>query len=152
MAIQSVDLDNRRGSSHTTESVRVEATPCFLPNHSDPDEGRYIFGYLVRVTNEGDEPVQLLGRRWIITDADGESNEVQGEGVIGVQPTIEPGATHEYTSFCPLATEWGTMEGAYLMVRADGSAFDAKIARFYLVAGADEVGQARTELSQDKWL
>jgi len=148
MGIPGTDLDRRRGSVHTTESVRVEATPCYLPNHSDPNAGRYIFGYLVRITNEGDEPVQLLGRHWIITDANGETHEVQGEGVIGVQPTIEPGGAHEYTSFCPLGTEWGTMEGTYLMVRADGSAFDARVARFYLVADAEKPGRAGTAMSR----
>ncbi|CAE7262685.1 mscS [Symbiodinium necroappetens] len=143
MSIAGMNLDTGHGSLTVTEGVRVEASPCFLPNHSNPDEGRYIFGYLIRVSNDGEAPVQLLERHWRIADANGETHEVRGEGVIGVQPRIEPGETHEYTSFCPLGTRWGTMEGSYLMVRDDDSVFDARVGRFYLVAEEDEVEKAR---------
>ena len=134
MGIAEFELDVDRGSECVTDGVRVCATPTYLDRHSDPKEGRFIFGYFVRITNEGATPVQLLERTWHITDADGQSQLVQGEGVIGVQPRLGVGETHEYTSFCPLGTPWGTMEGSYLMVRDDGSVFDAAISRFYLVA------------------
>lgn len=152
MSIAGMNLDTGHGSSVVTEGVRVEACPCFLPNHSNPDEGRYIFGYLIRITNSGDTPVQLLERHWHIADANGETHEVRGEGVIGVQPRLEPGESHEYTSFCPLGTRWGTMEGSYLMVRDDDSAFDARVGRFYLVAEERDVERARQEFAHDQWL
>jgi len=152
MANVEVELDSIRGSDVVTESVRVRTYPCFLPKHSDPDEQQFIFGYCVRISNEGCENVQLLERRWQITDAEGKSHDVQGEGVIGIQPVIEPGETYEYTSFCPLPTRWGTMEGAYLMVRDDGSVFDANIDRFYFVAEDDEVEGAKKGFTDANWI
>jgi ApaG protein len=144
MSFDTFELDHARSSETVTSGVRVRVTPCFMDRHSSPDEGRFIFGYHVRITNEGDSPAQLLERSWLITDADGNSQEVQGEGVIGLQPRLEVGESHEYTSFCPLGTRWGTMEGAYTMTRDDGTLFEAKIDRFYLVAEDRDVERARS--------
>ena len=93
---------------------------------------KFVFGYRITIRNEGDSTVQLLSRHWHIIDADGEQHEVRGEGVIGHTPVLEPGQEFEYTSFCPLETEWGTMEGEYQMMRDDGWMFEAKIGRFIL--------------------
>ena len=125
------------GSDTTTAGVRVTVRPSFEPEQSDRHQRQFIFSYRIRITNEGDQPVQLLARRWTIIDAHGGSEVVEGPGVLGRQPRIGPGESHEYTSVCPLRTSWGTMEGVYFMKREDGTAFEASIARFYLVPPAD---------------
>lgn len=114
--------------------VRVRVRPEYLPEHSDPAASRYVFGYRVRVTNESAEPVTLISRHWMIVDGDGDRHEVQGDGVVGRQPRLEPGEAFDYASFCPLETRWGTMEGVYHMRCDNGAMFDATVARFFLVA------------------
>lgn len=123
-----------KGSEAVTRGVRVRVWPSYLPDQSDPQRARYVFAYKVRVTNETDEPLRLISRKWRIIDADGEEKSVEGEGVVGQQPTIAPSESFEYSSFCPLETGWGTMEGQYTLEQPDASTFDAAIARFYLVA------------------
>src|SRR3954468_24814229 len=119
-------------SDMTTNGVRIGATAYYLPDESDPDDRKFVFGYTIVIVNTGDEPVQLLTRHWVIIDALGRREEVQGDGVIGQQPRLMPGKAFKYQSFCPLKTPWGTMEGTYRMVRDDGTTFDVKVARFYL--------------------
>jgi ApaG protein len=119
-------------SKATTEGVTVQVTARYSDEHSSPLANHWFFLYTIRIRNDGAEDVQLLSRHWIITDATGEVREVQGEGVVGKQPVISPGEAFEYTSGCPLETPFGEMEGTYQMVRADGSAFEARIARFEL--------------------
>jgi len=108
----------------------------YVPEHSDPDQGGWLFAYTVKIANDGEETVQLLTRHWIITDANGKVEEVEGPGVIGAQPVLEPGQSFEYTSACPLRTAFGTMHGSYGMVVQDGTnadeTFDAEIAAFSL--------------------
>jgi len=103
------------GSDVVTRGVRVRVTPSFLPERSDADHGVWVFQYRVRISNESDTPVTVLSRRWVIVDADGERQEVRGDGVIGQQPTIMPGQEFQYSSYCPLGTSWGTMEGQYTL-------------------------------------
>lgn len=122
------------GSEAITEGVRISVEPSYMPDHSNPAEPQYLFAYRVRIVNEGEAPVTLISRAWRIVDAEGEPSEVRGPGVIGEQPTIAPGETYEYASYCPLKTPWGTMEGSYRMRRPSGDSFDAAISRFYLVA------------------
>jgi ApaG protein len=86
----------------------------------------------VRITNQGDDVVQLVSRHWIIRDAAGREQEVRGPGVVGAQPVLEPGQAFEYTSFCPLPTSSGTMHGSFQMVTAEGEGFDAAVAPFVL--------------------
>jgi len=119
-------------SEATTEGVHVHVTARYSEEHSSPLANHWFFLYTIRITNEGAEPVQLLSRHWIITDATGQVREVQGDGVVGKQPVIEPGESFEYTSGCPLETPFGRMEGTYQMVRADGGDFSVRIARFEL--------------------
>lgn len=131
-------------SDTTTEGVRVGAAAFYLPNESDPDERRYVFGYNIVIANLGEQPAQLLTRHWVIIDAHGRRDDVRGDGVVGQTPRLEPGQAFKYQSFCPLKTPWGTMEGTYQMRRDDGTTFDAHIGRFYLRApGAEEKAPRR---------
>jgi ApaG protein len=116
----------------TTEEVQIDVRPQYHAEKSKPEAKQYFFSYLVRVTNLSDAPTQLVSRRWVITDGAGEVHEVEGPGVIGEQPWIEPGKTFEYESFCPLPTPTGNMRGHYRMERKDGKKFDAKIPLFFL--------------------
>ena len=115
-----------------TDSIRVSVQTRYLADQSNPDERRYVFSYTVSIHNSGKTGAQLLTRQWLITDADGRLQEVQGDGVIGEQPHISPGETHTYTSGSIIETPVGTMEGRYGMVSADGQQFDATIPVFRL--------------------
>ncbi|HEV7301969.1 MAG TPA: Co2+/Mg2+ efflux protein ApaG [Tepidisphaeraceae bacterium] len=119
-------------SDTTSDGIRVGATAYFLPERSEPDERRFVFGYTIVIANVGERAAQLVSRRWIIIDAAGRREQVEGPGVVGQTPKLAPGEAFKYQSFCPLKTDWGTMEGAYQMVRDDGEAFEAKIDRFFL--------------------
>ncbi len=119
-------------SEAVTRGVRVEVRSEVVPARSDPARGQWFFAYTIRIENEGAETVRLLSRHWVITDANGKVEEVRGPGVVGEQPVLEPGDAHEYTSYCPLGTPFGTMEGTYQMVAASGARFDARIAPFTL--------------------
>jgi len=110
----------------------VNVTPQFLPEHSQPDEQHYVFAYTVRIRNTGEEAAQLISRHWVITDANNKIEEVQGLGVVGEQPTLQPGQSFEYTSGCPLETPVGSMRGTYHCVGADGTQFNADIPEFVL--------------------
>jgi ApaG protein len=121
-----------RGSDTTTEGIRVQVRTAYLADRSSPREHQFYFSYTITISNVGDTTAQLVSRHWIITDADGEVQEVRGEGVVGHQPVLEPGSGFEYTSYCPLRTNVGTMHGSYQMVRPDGGTFDARIAPFTL--------------------
>ena len=119
-------------SEALTRGIRVRIDSRFESGRSDPEAGTWFFSYTVRIRNEGHETVQLISRHWIITDADGEVEEVRGPGVIGQQPVLAPGQSFEYTSGCPLGTSFGTMQGTYQMVSRSGEAFDVEIAPFAL--------------------
>ena len=103
-------------------AVGVKVITTYLPRHSRPEQGQYAFAYTITISNEGDVPVQLLSRHWIITDADSAVQEVRGQGVVGEQPLILPGKFFRYTSGATLATPVGRMEGSYTMVRRGDSA------------------------------
>ncbi|HCS12552.1 MAG: Co2+/Mg2+ efflux protein ApaG [Zetaproteobacteria bacterium CG06_land_8_20_14_3_00_59_53] len=112
--------------------IDVNVRPEYAEEHSDAVEGRFVFIYHVNIRNTGSISAQLLRRHWIITDADGQVQEVEGEGVIGEQPDIPPGGEHAYKSFCVLDTPIGCMQGSYRMKAADGTAFEAPIPAFTL--------------------
>jgi ApaG protein len=116
-----------------TNNVRVEVESQYAPERSQPFQSQWFFLYTVRITNEGDDTIQLLSRHWIITDGTGHVEEVRGPGVVGEQPVLTPGESFEYTSGCPLKTSTGSMRGTYQMVTEDGTHFDVEIARFTLV-------------------
>ena len=119
-------------SSATTDGLRVDVQAQYSPEHSQPAANHWFFLYTITLTNEGAETCQLISRHWIIRDATGHIEEVEGPGVVGEQPVLEPGDSFEYTSGCPLSTPFGSMEGTYQMVTEQGAQFDAEIARFEL--------------------
>ena len=112
--------------------VDVSVTTRFLPEQSQPEQNRFAFSYNVSIHNTGDLAAKLLSRHWLITNGDGQVQEVRGSGVIGQQPVIEPGATHSYSSGTVMSTRVGTMQGSYQMIATDGKKFDAIIAPFRL--------------------
>lgn len=126
-----------RGSETVTRGFRVKVWPAFMPQRSDTGHRRFVFAYRIRVTNESGAWARLMSRSWAIVDAKGSRNEVVGDGVVGQQPELAPGESHEYESYCPLTTAWGTMEGSYTMEGADGERFDIGVGRFYLVAARE---------------
>jgi ApaG protein len=110
----------------------VSAVPRYLAEQSAPDEDQYVFAYTITIRNTGAVAGKLISRHWIITDADGQVQEVRGEGVVGKQPLLQPGQSFEYTSGCPLTTPVGTMKGSYQCVAADGTPFEVPIPEFVL--------------------
>lgn len=120
----------------TTGDITVRVSVSFLPEQSEPAKGRWFWAYHIRIENGGARPVKLVSREWIISDGRGTRNEVRGEGVVGEQPLLEPGASFDYVSGCPLTTPTGAMEGRYFMIGADGSRFAVNIPRFPLLAPA----------------
>jgi ApaG protein len=119
--------------SRTTRDIRVSVRSFYLEDQSEPDEGKYVWAYQVKIENHGREPVQVLRRTWRITDALGRTQSVQGAGVVGQTPILEPGEAFEYTSGTPLETPSGFMVGVYHVVApASGEAFDVAIPAFSL--------------------
>ena len=119
-------------SEAVTNNVRVEVESQYAPEHSHPFQHQWFFHYTVRISNEGDETIQLLTRHWITSDAPGHTEEFKGPGVVGKQPVLRPGESFQYTSGCPLPTSTGIMRGTYQMVTEDGNPFDIEIAPFAL--------------------
>ena len=110
----------------------MNVTARYSHEHSDPMRRKWFFLYTIRITNEGTQTVQLVNRHWLITDANGEVQEVRGPGVVGHQPTLKQGESFEYTSGCPLDTPFGSMCGSYEMHLDDGDVFEAEVAGFAL--------------------
>ena len=123
----------------TTRNITVRVQPQFLAEQSDPVSDQYVWLYTIYIENGGTEAVQLLNRHWIITNAVGHVEEVQGPGVIGEQPVLQPGDSFQYTSGCPLRTPSGMMVGTYEMVGPGDERFDIDIPAFSL----DSPHQAR---------
>ena len=117
-----------------TRSLIVRVVVNFMPEQSEPGKGRWFWAYHIRLENHGDMAVQLLTRRWDIRDSRGGQHSVEGEGVVGEQPVIKPGASYDYVSSCALTTTNGTMQGSYNMIGEDGSRFDVAIPKFALNA------------------
>jgi ApaG protein len=117
-----------------TRSIVVRVSVNFMPEQSEPGKNRWFWAYHIRLENHGEMAVQLLTRRWDIRDARGAQSLVEGEGVVGEQPVLKPGASYDYVSGCPLATPSGSMQGSYNMIGEDGSRFDIAIPKFALNA------------------
>jgi ApaG protein len=115
-----------------TEFIRITVVPAFLENQSEPDNQKFVWAYTIGVENLGVETVTLLTRHWIITDGLGRRQDVRGDGVVGEQPTLQPGQRFEYTSGCPLTTPSGLMVGSYGMISSHGRQFDVAIPAFSL--------------------
>ena len=123
--------------THTTHGVRISVEHQYQPAHSEPQRKHYLHVYDISIENRNDFPVQLLRRHWVIIEDSGVRNEVIGDGVIGVQPVIQPGGIHAYSSYCVLTSEIGRMHGTYVMKREDtGEEFDVEIPVFVLALPA----------------
>lgn len=120
-------------STCVTHGIEISVRPFYLPDQSAPEDNSFVFAYQITIQNQGAEAAQLLDRHWIIKDALNHVEEVEGPGVIGQTPYLEPGQSFTYTSFCPLTTDYGTMKGSYGMVRPDGERFEAEIPAFALL-------------------
>nr|WP_314433731.1 Co2+/Mg2+ efflux protein ApaG [uncultured Brevundimonas sp.] len=118
--------------SAETNGILIRVRPSYLAGQSDPEAGRWVWAYQIEIVNLSGSTVQLMARRWTITDAHGHVEEVRGPGVVGEQPVIEPGDSYAYASGCPLSTDSGSMVGAYFMTDADGRSFEAQIPAFSL--------------------
>ena len=118
-----------------TDGVKVSVETIYQPEYSNPANDHFMFAYKVNIENMGNYAVRLLARHWYIFDSNGAKREVEGEGVVGQQPVIEPGHSHEYVSGCNLKTDMGSMKGEYHMARLmDNTLFNVQIPEFYLIA------------------
>lgn len=118
--------------SDSRYDIRISARTAWLDAQSEPERNRYFFSYTITIENHGTSSAQLMTRHWIIADAHGKVQEVRGDGVVGEQPVLAPGARFRYTSGALLETPVGTMQGSYRMVADDGHGFDAEIPAFRL--------------------
>ena len=118
--------------SKTTNGVTVTVTPYFLDDQSSPQESHFVWAYQVNIKNSGNSSIKLNHRNWLIIDANGKVINVQGEGVVGEFPTIEPGESFEYTSGTPLKTNNGIMQGFYLVSQDNGEKLKIDIPAFSL--------------------
>lgn len=125
-------MHDARAYEAETDGIVVRVRPSYLAGQSDPAAGRWVWAYQVEIVNLSGAPVQLMARRWVITDARGHTEEVRGPGVVGEQPTIRPGDSYTYASGCPLGTASGSMMGGYYMTDASGRSFEAAIPAFSL--------------------
>jgi ApaG protein len=115
-----------------THKIRVDVETSYVEDQSDPKDRRYVFSYTITIRNEGHIPARLLTRHWIITDANGKTHDVRGDGVVGEQPYLKPGQGFRYSSGAVIETPVGAMQGSYQMLSDDGEKFDAPIAPFRL--------------------
>ena len=118
--------------SAETNGILIRVRPSYLAGQSDPEAGRWVWAYQVEIVNLSGRTVQLMARRWTITDAHGHVEEVRGAGVVGKQPVLEPGESFSYTSGCPLTTPDGLMAGTYTITTIAGESFEAEIPAFSL--------------------
>jgi ApaG protein len=142
-------MTNSPHSDTTTEGIRIYAAAEYMPQEVLPHEFRdpsasdgsdalqsFVFRYKITMTNVGTGSARLLSRHWVIVDGEGQREEVRGRGVVGEYPDLAAGESYNYVSYCPLPTQWGTMEGSYTFEREDGTRFEAAIGRFFLVPSA----------------
>ena len=112
--------------------INIAVRVNYIPEQSDEADNRFVFAYTITITNIGQATAKLVSRHWVITDANRHVQEVRGQGVVGVQPQLNPGQSFEYTSGTVLSTQVGTMSGSYQMVAEDGTQFEALIPQFVL--------------------
>ncbi len=119
-----------------THNIRVVVSPEFIDNQkSSFSEKEFLFSYRIDIKNIGAVTMQLISRHWIIINSEGETEEIKGAGVVGYTPILKSGDSFNYTSYCPLDTKWGTMEGTFTFVNIYGEEFEIEIGRFYLISG-----------------
>jgi ApaG protein len=123
----------------TTKGIKVSVSCRYETEASNPTLHRFIHSYRIKIENLGSETVKLISRFWLITDGDGGKREVSGDGVVGEQPTLQPGEEHTYTSWCPLSFPTGKMEGHFNMRNLDNNEmFSVKIPGFTMNADFKE--------------
>jgi ApaG protein len=115
-----------------SNDIQIFVETDYIEDQSSSSDERFVFAYTITIENIGVTPAKLLARHWVITDSNGKIDEVEGDGVIGEQPIIQPGEAFSYTSGAILETDVGTMAGSYQMVNEDGQPFDADIPEFVL--------------------
>ena len=120
----------------TGHGIRIEVVTNYLADQSEPSDQRFVFSYTITIRNEGETAAKLMTRHWVITDANGKTQEVRGEGVVGEQPHLKPGQGFRYSSYAVIETPVGAMQGSYQMLADDGARFDAPIAPFRLALPA----------------
>ena len=125
-------FSNKAMENESEKNITVEVETQYMEGQSEPENERYVFSYTITIRNEGGVPAQLLSRHWLITDANGNIQEVKGEGVVGEQPHLKPGEGFQYTSGAMIATPVGSMQGSYQMLTDGGDEFDAEIPAFTL--------------------
>ena len=117
-----------------TKGIKISVQPVYLPRESRPAQHAFYHAYKITIENQSHDTVQLLRRHWFILDSNGRKREVEGEGVVGQQPVLEPGQSYEYSSWCPLMTDIGKMYGTFLMKRrSDKRFFKVVVPEFKLV-------------------
>jgi len=112
--------------------ITVTVEPIFLEDESEPEKSTFMWAYHINIVNKGEEPVQMISRYWKITEGQGRIQEIRGEGVVGDQPLLAPGASYEYTSGVPLQTASGFMGGWYEMISAVGERIEVVVPTFSL--------------------
>lgn len=127
---------NTPHSDVVTDGIRIQAAGQYLPQESDPAVDRFVFAYKIAMTNLGQRRARLVARHWIILDSEGRREDVRGPGVVGEYPSLANRENYSYISYCPLKTQWGTMEGSFTFERDDGARFQVCIGRFFLVQSA----------------
>lgn len=113
-------------------NILVETFPQYIEDQSSPEKGQYFFAYTITITNKGTVPAKLISRRWLITDSNGKTQEVEGDGVIGEQPHLKSGESFRYSSAAIIDTPVGVMQGDYSMLSDQGDKFKAPISKFTL--------------------
>lgn len=121
-------------SSTTTQGVEVSVETYYQPDYSNPLSGEFMFAYRITIDNHNSFPIKLHRRHWHIFDSNGEYREVEGEGVVGVQPVLQPSDRYQYVSGCNLRSEMGRMSGTYQMENIDVKKFfDVDIPAFEMI-------------------
>ncbi len=139
-------MSNNTGHSHrVTDGIHVSVAAQYVEEQSDPEQGIFFFVYRILLNNQGERWAQLESRRWMITDSYGNQEVIEGPGVVGEFPDLSPGGRYSYISFCPLNTEWGTMEGSYVFRREDGTRFEVEIGQFFLAKNTAPISEMVTE-------
>ena len=140
----SLQKNERRFGHVTTEGIRDSGRrPIHAGRLGSRRTGQFLYAYRIVITNVGTKPARLKARHWVILDATHHREDVHGEGVVGKTPRLAPGESFAYTSGCPLRSEWGTMEGSFLMERDDGRTFHAEIGRFLLTPTAPRLSSLK---------
>ncbi len=121
-----------KGSTTITNNICISVQPEYVPSEEATEGQKFLFLYRIEIKNLGTQTIQLLSRYWLIINGEGTQDEIAGAGVVGYTPILKSGDSFIYTSYCPLDTNWGTMEGHFTFINEDKIIFDAKIDRFYL--------------------